>query len=446
MPADVFPFPAVAPPPGAAAAVPEFELALLGTALSALVLALAAALIRRSLAQSTPESVLATLRDPERRTRLEPLLRKVDRLATSAAVLETAFSLLFGVAVVRAFAPDGVLDRRAMLEGLVVCVPILWFFTDALPRSVALRSGDAILRDALPVFHVVQMPLELIAWSFEAVRRGLLRLLGLHDDPESTRQIVAGLREVIEEAEISGRLDETEKEIIGNVMEFRDVDTAAVMTPRTRMIAADVEEGLAVAAQRLAESGHSRIPIYEGTLDTIIGSISARDVVQAAAAGRLDDTPLRSILHPALFVPETKRLRELFTELRRARTEMAIVLDEYGGTAGIVTVGDIVGEILGEIPDEYDEDRPAPVRRLANGAAEVDATMHVSEVNELLELDLPEESDFETLGGYVLAELGRFPARGEVFRRGRAEYAVLEADERRVLKVRVRKLSHAESA
>jgi CBS domain containing-hemolysin-like protein len=117
---------------------------------------------------------------------------------------------------------------------------------------------------------------------------------------------------------------------------------------------------------------------------------------------------------------------------------MAIVLDEYGGTAGLVTVGDILAEIVGDIPDEYDEDEPAPIRRMPGGAAEVAASLHVSEVNEALDLEIPEEADFETLGGFVLAELGHFPEPGESFRHGPAEYSVLEASDRRVLRVRVR--------
>jgi CBS domain containing-hemolysin-like protein len=195
------------------------------------------------------------------------------------------------------------------------------------------------------------------------------------------------------------------------------------------------------AAQLLAETGHSRIPVYENSLDTIIGVVSARDLVAAFANGRAQEADLRELLHPAYFTPETKRVRELLSELRRARVEIAIVLDEYGGTAGLVTVGDIIGEIVGEIPDEYDEDAPAPIRHLAGGAAEVDATLHVSEVNEALELELPENRDFETLAGFVLAHFGRFPKRGEKFESEGAEFAVVDATDRRVLKVRVRKLA-----
>jgi CBS domain containing-hemolysin-like protein len=436
------------PPTGSeplTAAVDWSQVDLEAIALGALALALAGgtAALRRSLAQSVPERVLAPVADPARREALERPLRKVDRLATSAALLELVFTLLFIVAALWALADGARLTWRSVGGALLVCVPVLWFATDALARGIALRAGDPLLRAALPAFHVLQLPLEALTWSFEAVRRGLLRLFGLHDDPETTRQIVAGLREVIEDAEISGRLDESEKEIIGNVMEFRDVDVAAVMTPRTKLVAADVDEGLLEAAKKLAGSGHSRVPVYEGTPDTILGTVSARDIVQVLAAGKLDETDLRSVMHPAFFVPETKRIRELLGELRRAKTELAIVLDEYGGTAGLVTIGDIVGEIVGEIPDEYDEDQPASVRHLPGGAAEVDATLHVSEVNELFELDLPEEADFETLGGFVLAQLGRFPQRGESFQRGDVVYTVADASDRRVLKVRLRKLAAA---
>lgn len=413
----------------------------LGAAATALVIASAAATLRRSLTQSDPERVLLSEAAPERRALLEPLLAKADRLVTSASIAQTAASLSFAMAILRAISAGGPPTLGAALETLAICVPLVWFCTDALARAAALRAGDSVLRHGLAVFHALQLPLEALTAAFEAIRRGVLRLFGQRDDPEAARQIVAGLREVIDDAAISGRLDETEKEIIGNVMEFRDVDVAAVMTPRTKLAAVDVEQGFDAAVQLLAETGHSRIPVYEGSLDTVIGVVSARDLVAAFAASRGEPIELRSLLHPAFFTPETKRVRELLSELRRARVEIAIVLDEYGGTAGLVTVGDILGEIVGEIPDEYDEDAPAPIRHLAGGAAEVDATLHVSEVNEALDLELPENGDFETLAGFVLAQFGRFPRRGESFERQGAQFTVVDATDRRVLKVRVRRLA-----
>lgn len=415
----------------------------LAVGVAALFAASAVAVLRRSLTQADPSRVLEAERVTERRAALEPLLAKADRLATSATIAETAAALLFGISVLHVVSAGEPATIADVLKTLAACVPLLWFCTDALARAVALRGGDAIVRRGLPIFYALQLPVEALTGAFEAVRRGVLRLFGQRDDPEAARRIVAGLRDVIDEAEISGHLDATEKEIIGNVMEFRDVDVAAVMTPRTKLAAADVEDGLAAAVRLLAETGHSRIPVYEGSLDRIIGVVSARDLVAAFASGRAEQTELRTLLHPAFFTPETKRVRELLSELRRARVEVAIVLDEYGGTAGLITVGDIIGEIIGEIPDEYDEDAPAPIRQLAGGVAEVDATLHVSEVNEALELDLPENRDYETLAGYVLAQLGRFPRHGESFEHDGTEFTVVEATDRRVLKVRVRKLAQS---
>jgi CBS domain containing-hemolysin-like protein len=247
------------------------------------------------------------------------------------------------------------------------------------------------------------------------------------------------LRDVIEDAELSGDLDETEREIIGNVMEFRDVNVSAVMTPRTEIQGVALVDGTLAAARQVALSGHSRIPIYDGSLDTIVGVVNARDLLHVAAEHGLDrEASLRSILRPAHFVPETKRLSELLAEFRREKIKLAIVLDEYGGTAGLVTLGDIIREIVGSVQDEFDEEAPQAVRRLQNGTAEVEASVRVSEVNQELSTEIPEGDDYETLAGFVLSELGHFPKRGEKFVANGVEYVVLDASERRVHRVSIR--------
>jgi len=417
----------------------RLEARTLAFAVAALCLSALCSTLRQAMARVITKRLLDQVSEAEPRARLEAVLAKIDTLSTSVGVLAMASGLAFAALVLLAFAGDEPLDAASLFAGVGLSVPILWFTDDVLARAVAQRHGDRLLIDMLPAFNLVQLPLAAVAWTFDHARRGVLRLFGLRDDMEAKREIVAGLREVIEGSEISGDLDETERELIGNVMEFRDVDVAAVMTPRTEVEACDLQDGLLGAAQICARSGHSRIPVFQGTLDTIVGTVSARDLVQVIAAGRLETATLSEILHPAYFVPETKRVSELLAELRREKLKMAIVLDEYGGTAGLVTVGDIVSELVGEIPDEYDEDEPSPIRHFEDGTAEVEANLHVSEVNEALDLDIPEEADYETLGGFVLAELGHFPRRGEAFVRGATEFAIVDANDRRVLKVRVRK-------
>jgi CBS domain containing-hemolysin-like protein len=408
--------------------------------LGLLILACALATVRRSIARAVAERLRSRVANqPAVVPRVEALLARIDRLAAGVGVLEFAVEAAFVLATHRAAQQGETSALEALVWTVLLGAPALWFSTDAVAQALAARHGDRLLVLAAAHLGLLLPPLAALGWVFDHLRRGLMRLLRIRDDLVETREIVADLRSVLADAEVSGNLQENEREIIGNVMDFRGQGVAELMTPRTAIAAADAELGVSGAARALAESGHSSIPIYEGTLDSVIGTISARDIVQLTAAGRLESARLQQIVHPAFFVPETKLVSELFEELRRQKIQMAIVLDEYGGTAGLITINDIVSELVGDIPDEYDEDQPARVRHLAGGAVEIDAGVHVSEVNEALELDLPEEADYQTLGGFVLAELGHFPSSGEAFERGPHRFEVVDANDRRVLKVRVRR-------
>ena len=190
--------------------------------------------------------------------------------------------------------------------------------------------------------------------------------------------------------------------------------------------------------RRIGATGHSRIPVYDRSLDRIVGVAYAHEILQAVASGDLGRRELSALLRPVLFVPETKPASELLAEFRRKRQKIAIVLDEYGGTSGLVTMGDIVTELVGDMPGELGQTEPAPITRQGDGRFEILGTTRVSEVNRDLGLELSEEEDFETLAGFVLAELGRFPKKGESFERDGATFTVSEASDRRVLRVEVR--------
>ena len=398
--------------------------------------------LRSALLHSHVARVVARIPNPDKRARMEPLLRRADSLAMSAGILEVTCELAFTMELFLWISSPGAIGSGggggAVLLTLAVAVPSILIASQALSSIVALGIGDRLLIASLPAFHVVQVPLRWLVGAIEGASRILTRIVGLRQHPASSREIVEGLREVIADSEISGELGETEREIIGNVMEFRDVNIAAVMIPRTEIHGVGIAEGLVAAAQAMAECGHSRIPVFDGSLDTIVGVITARDVLQAAGDRGMSAQPLRSFLRPAYFVPETKRLSELLSEFRREKIKLAIVLDEYGGTAGLVTLGNIIREIVGEIRDEFDEVSPQPIRRLSDGRIEVDAGLRVSEVNGEIGADIPEDGGFETLAGFVLAKLGHFPKRGESFATGGFEYTVLDASDRRVIRVSLR--------
>jgi putative hemolysin len=404
--------------------------------LATLLVSIALATLRTALLHSNTSRVLTRPMGQRRRERLAPLLEEIEPLIAGAGMLKIAADLVFLGLLLGQVAEGGAITWGAVALAVTVSVPTLLVLTETLPLALARRHGDALLVLALPVFHLVQWPLRPLVLAFEGIRRGILRAVGLPQNGPSTRQIVEGLRDVIEDAGRERDLDEAERELIENLMEFRDVDVAAVMTPRTEIDGVEVSEGLEGAMRLASKLGHSRVPVYEGSLDNILGTISAREMLRVIVAGQHGTAELRAHLRPAYFVPETKRISELLAEFRHERRKVAIVLDEYGGTAGLVTITDVLAEIVGDI-DVVDEDEEEAIRTLHPGVAEVDASLHVSEVNEELGVQIPEEEDYETLAGFVLAQLGHFPKVGESFVHLGAEYEVLEASDRRVMRVRV---------
>ncbi len=389
--------------------------------------------LRSALLTSHPERVVARVPAGPRQVRVRQLLARADALASSAAILKIAMDVVAVVLFLGLLARDRPLGWPDLALTLGLGAPALLLFTESLPAALARARAGRLLARTLIAFHGFQLPVAGLVWLMDRVRRALLRLLGLSEGSHDSRIVIEGLRGVIEDAGV-GHLDSTERELIENVIEFGDVDVAAVMTPRTSIHAVSLEAGLEGALAVFAEHGHSRIPIYGESIDSIIGTVTALSIVKALSEDRLASPALHELLRPAYLVPETKDLSELLSEFRAQKQKIAIVLDEYGGTAGLVTLGDVMGEIVGDMQDEHEE-APEPMRVRENGEVEVIAGLHVSEVNEALGLEIPEEQDYETLGGFVLSELGHFPKAGESFVHDDVRFAVLEASDRRVLRV-----------
>ncbi|MFT7668714.1 MAG: putative hemolysin [Planctomycetota bacterium] len=370
---------------------------------------------------------------------MEDMLEHVGRLSTSAGILKVSCDLVFITILIAMFTEGTGLRWKPLSLAVIIAVPTLLFLTESLPHALARRFGDQVLIRVLPTFHVLQLPLQALSRALEVINHASLRVLHIPVATADTREIVEGFREVVEESTRRLDFDETERELLENVMDFGDVDVAAIMTPRTEIHGVDLEDGIEEVIRVGAEEGHSTIPIFEENLDSIIGIVSARGIIKLLAAGGLQKASLRSLVRPTYFVPETKLVTQLLADFRRDKRKMAIVLDEYGGTAGMVTLGDILGEIVGDIGDEYDVADPEPVRIMSPGVAMIQASLRIAEVNEALDLELPEDEDFETLGGFVLSELGHLPKQGENFEFDEATYEVMEASDRRVIRICIRK-------
>lgn len=219
------------------------------------------------------------------------------------------------------------------------------------------------------------------------------------------------LKMLVEAGKEEGVIEEDEREMIDSILEFTDTVVRQVMVPRIDMSAIDATSTVEDVVDQILECGHSRIPVYEDNVDSIVGIVHAKDLLRVLHSEGGSNIQLTQVMRPAFFVPENKRVSELLTEFRTNKLQLAVVRDEYGGTAGLVTVEDLIEEIVGEIRDEYDEDEPQ-ITAIDDGIFLVDARLNIDDLNEELDAGLP-EGDFETVGGFVFGLLGKEPAVGD---------------------------------
>jgi CBS domain containing-hemolysin-like protein len=234
--------------------------------------------------------------------------------------------------------------------------------------------------------------------------------------------------------------DETdEQQLVSSVFDFRDTKVREVMVPRIDMIAVNVHTNRSEAVDLIVEAGHSRVPVFDDTIDRIVGVLHAKDVLGKVVAG--EEFTIRQIMRGVYFVPESKKIGDLLSEFRERRIHIAIAVDEYGGTAGLVTMEDVLEELVGDIQDEFDSEEEL-VRRIDKDSALVSARIRIDELNETLLIDLP-EGDADTLGGFLYETIGRVPRVGEVFASRGLEFKIESVVRQRIDKVVVKGLDPA---
>jgi CBS domain containing-hemolysin-like protein len=246
--------------------------------------------------------------------------------------------------------------------------------------------------------------------------------------------VKAEIIQVASEAQARGAVADDEVAMIESVVEFGDLTAGEIMTPRTDIVAVSAVASPQDARRAVVESGHTRLPVYEGGVDNVIGILHGKDLL---AVDDLRTMDLRKMLRPPFFVPETKHLGELLREFKAGKLHMAIVLDEYGGTAGLVTIEDLLEEIVGEIADEYDLASTPLLRRIDERTVETDGRLRIAQLNDALGLHLPEGRDYDTVAGLVFSELGFIPPVGETLSSHGAKFTVIGADARKITRVRV---------
>ena len=320
-------------------------------------------------------------------------------------------------------------------EGIGVAIGVMTFLIlmvgEITPKGFAVKNAERlILAFARPLYYVTKV-LSPIATGMTAITKGFIRLSGgrLDRNPFFTEEEFKMLLTMAEE---EGTLEEEERERIYNVFEFSDTVAREVMTPRTDMMCLDIESSLEEARQIVVKTGFSRIPVYEENVDHIVGILYAKDLLQHSN----NKHELKDMLREPYFIPETKKIDELLKEMQKSKIHLAIAVDEYGGTAGIVTIEDLLEEIVGEIFDEYDK-MNIPIRRLDDDTLIIDGMVPIDEINTLLGVRIPEDG-FETIGGFMLDQFGRIPQEGERISFDGVNFIVFKTDNVRIMKVKAR--------
>jgi putative hemolysin len=323
------------------------------------------------------------------------------------------------------------------LATLLACVAVYIIICEhVLPSVIVRRNPEAVLQAVLPPFSV-------LARAMSPLSGGLVRLLtsakperltGAQEQGDDEPGEVA--HAYLEAGEEQGLIEGDERRLLQSIVDFGDTLVREVMTPRPDIVAIQADASVAGLRALFREQEYSRFPVYKENLDNIVGLIRVKDLLQIDDAA-LDRHPITALVRPASFVPETKRVPELLKDFQRKQVQMAIVVDEYGGTAGLVTIEDLLEEIVGEIRDE-DDVESEPIVEEGNGSYVFSAKVSFDDLRERLGLEIESEG-FETVGGYVLSRLGRVPAVGETFELDGLFVEVLEAERRRIHKVRLRK-------
>jgi CBS domain containing-hemolysin-like protein len=372
---------------------------------------------------------------------VERLVRNTDTLALTCAFYRLFFNLgglLLLVALLSRLGER--LDAVTYVLAFVIATAIFSVFSLAIPDALAKYAGERVLARTygiLIVCSILAAPILYVLQLYDGLVR---RLAGVPEvtPQEQQEEKQEEFLEDLEQHRMEGAVDAEEQEMIENVLDLRDRMADEIMTPRTDLIAVDVHADLPTVLETIKKAGHSRLPVYQDNIDNIVGLIYAKDLL-----GEIGKDPaqfrLRDQMREVYFVPETKSLRALLHEFQEQKLHIAVVLDEYGGTAGIVTLEDILEELVGEIADEYEKTPAESVKKIDENTIEVDARTYVEDLNEEYALDLPEDEDYDTVGGFVLSRLGYVPKAGEDFDYKDLKVTIASAEPRRVKRIRIQK-------
>ncbi|MDD5953042.1 MAG: hemolysin family protein [Oscillospiraceae bacterium] len=380
------------------------------------------------------EKALSHLERPQRFLATTALVRMITAMVPAVCMAMALTPVLSG-----AFAGDGPVQPWQSWLALAIVLAgmiCLWLFLgNLIPRKLAANTPEKSLVHTMAIVNGAAILLRPVTVVFTGISNAIVSLMGkdphLEDKPVTEEEIMRMIDESEEDGEIAG----VEADMIGNIFDFNDKSVSEIMTHRMDVVAVEDTASIQDVVKTAVEHGYSRIPVYHDDIDTIIGVVYVKDLLNFIGKPLSRNISVKALMRKPYLVPESKALNELFTEMTERKTQFAVLIDEYGGTEGIVTMEDILESIVGNIQDEYDNEE-ASVVRLSDTLFAVDGAMPVDEVSELLEMELP-EGDYDTIAGMVVEMLGNIPDENEFpsVMVDNVEFQVLEFRDNRIEKV-----------
>ena len=379
--------------------------------------------LRQLVEQKVPQAILIDRlhRDPN------SYLSTILIVNTVAIIVASSAATLLALHLYQQQAPEWLVSLVLSLVVLVFC--------EITPKTLSLQRSERVALRMARLVGAATFVMRPIVYLLTAVTRLVLLIIGQRRQVRGPFVTEEELKLLVSVGEEEGVIEEEEREMIHGIFEMGDMRVREVMVPRTDLVAIEVNQPIERAVELVTKHGHTRIPLYEGSLDHIIGVLYAKDLLRAIVRG--EPKTLREIARKPYFTPESNLVQDVLRDLRKNRVHMAIVVDEYGGTAGAVTIEDIIEEIVGPIQDEYDVGEEDEIQFLSPNEVVLDGRVSVDDVNELLKLNI-QGDDYDTIGGFVLNQLGATPKVGATLKIGDAELRVEAVQGTRIKKVRIR--------
>ena len=359
---------------------------------------------------------------------------------TSASAADS-FAPILTNAVVNASeslaAYKGVIETVALILITIIVSYFSLVFGELAPKKIGMQKSEKVAYKVVGILLFIMKATKPFVKILAFSTNSIVRLFGIDPNADEENVTEEEILMMVDVGEEKGVIENAQAEMINNIFEFDDIDAGDIMTHRVDMTAVEADEPVSEVVKVAIEDGYSRIPVYDDDPDNIVGIVYIKDLLPYIGKEVPTDKTIREVMREAYFVPETKKCGELFAEMSEKRVQIAIVVDEYGGTAGLLTLEDIVESIVGSIQDEYDTEEEE-IAKINDTTFTVDGTTDLDEINELVGADIP-EGDYDTIAGFIISELGYLPKDGDMdtVELDNLKFTIIEVEDKRIAKVRI---------